>query len=194
MINQDLLKYIENEKAKGLSKETIHSNLLDNGWNEKDIIEAFSNIILENNHTVSDTPVIEKKWRRLKNFLRLNIKKIILTIFLIFFAPIPLFLLFAFVSQPPIKYLLGLTLVTNVLGGIFTILIFATESFFAYIIACIIDWILVKITQEKIIQFSILSILIITLITASFFDIYFSGDIGGGSKRFNIYDVFSLPD
>ena len=135
-----------------------------------------------------------KKWSNLKNFLILNPKKIILTIFLIFFAPIPLFLLFAFVSQPPIKYLLGLTLVTTVLAGIFTILIFVITSFFAYIISCSVDWILVKITQEKNIQFSILSILIIILITASFFDIYFSGDIGGGSERFNIYDVFSLPD
>src|SRR5574344_144482 len=51
MINQELLTYIENEIKKGTSKNIIQSNLLSNGWNERDVSEGFSNIIIKNYDT-----------------------------------------------------------------------------------------------------------------------------------------------
>ena len=42
MITPDIVSYIKTERAKGTSDSLIHSNLLDNGWNERDIAEAVS--------------------------------------------------------------------------------------------------------------------------------------------------------
>ena len=53
MINQDLLTYIENEISRGTPKNTIQSNLLSNGWNEKDVTEAFSNIVVKNYNPIT---------------------------------------------------------------------------------------------------------------------------------------------
>lgn len=54
MINQDLLTYIENEISRGTPKNIIQSNLLSNGWNEKDIAEGFSTVVVKNyNPTVT---------------------------------------------------------------------------------------------------------------------------------------------
>ena len=48
MINQDLLTYIENEISRGTPRDIIQSNLLSNGWNEKDIAEGFSTVVVKN--------------------------------------------------------------------------------------------------------------------------------------------------
>jgi hypothetical protein len=48
MITQDLLNYIENEITRGTPKNIIQSNLLSNGWNEKDVAEGFSTIAVKN--------------------------------------------------------------------------------------------------------------------------------------------------
>ncbi|MFH0755426.1 MAG: hypothetical protein V1910_02040 [bacterium] len=82
MINQDLLKYIENEISKGTPRNIIQSNLLLNGWNERDIAESFSTIVAKNpNTTVIPIPININT----NKILHISgVKKIILVILSIF--------------------------------------------------------------------------------------------------------------
>lgn len=42
MVNQQILDYIKQQLQQGISKETISSNLLSQGWQQQDVNEAFS--------------------------------------------------------------------------------------------------------------------------------------------------------
>src|SRR3989338_8991438 len=42
MVNQQILDYIKQQLQQGVSKETISSNLLSQGWQQQDVNEAFS--------------------------------------------------------------------------------------------------------------------------------------------------------
>jgi len=70
------------------------------------------------------------------------------------------------------------------------LLFFVIHSIFAYLVACIIVWIFGKITQQKQIQWILISMLIIVLVVISFFHIYGIGDVGGGFQKPNILDLF----
>lgn len=62
MVNQQILDYIKQQLQQGISKETISSNLLSQGWQQQDVNEAFAqatgqNItaqVNENNFSVGD--------------------------------------------------------------------------------------------------------------------------------------------
>jgi len=81
MINQDLLNYIENEIARGTPKNIIQSNLLSNGWNEKDIAEAFSNVALKN-HSNLTPPSVNNNIKSLPKYKKTKMQKLILLIFI----------------------------------------------------------------------------------------------------------------
>ncbi len=129
-----------------------------------------------------------------KEFFSFNIQKIILTIFLIVFAPLPFFVVAFAGFAPPILTLLMIpTLISQsnfLMLSLLAILFFVIHALFAYLIACIIIWIFGKITKEKSTQWILISILLVILVVASFFHIYGIGDIGGGFQRPNIYDLF----
>jgi hypothetical protein len=58
MINKDLLTYMESEISKGTPKNVIQSNLLSNGWNEKDIAEGLSSVVVKNyNPTIPSSSI-----------------------------------------------------------------------------------------------------------------------------------------
>lgn len=44
MINNEIVNYIKSELAKGESRQEITSSLIENGWKDTDIQEAFSSI------------------------------------------------------------------------------------------------------------------------------------------------------
>ncbi len=56
MITQDLLNYIESEITKGTPQDIIKSNLLSNGWDEKDIAEGMINTQTKINNNVPKPP------------------------------------------------------------------------------------------------------------------------------------------
>ncbi|MFH1455146.1 MAG: hypothetical protein ABIF22_02395 [bacterium] len=99
MINQDLLNYIENEIARGTPKNIIQSNLLSNGWNEKDIAEAFSNVALKN-HSNLTPPSVNNNIKSLPKYKKTKMQKLIL---LIFIAAIIYFVFNFFKSTGPIS-------------------------------------------------------------------------------------------
>jgi hypothetical protein len=136
-----------------------------------------------------------------KNFFSFNPQKIVLAIFLIIFAPLPFFAVLFIGFAPPITLLL-LTLPyislihtsTNppeALGIVLVgILFFIVHALFAYLVSCIINWIMGKITQEKSFQWFVVSVLAIILVVFSFSHIYGIGDVGGGFQRSNISELF----
>ncbi len=56
MITQDLLNYIQGEIRKGTPQDIIKSNLLSNGWDEKDVAEGVLNIQTKINNDVPKPP------------------------------------------------------------------------------------------------------------------------------------------
>ena len=129
-----------------------------------------------------------------KEFFSFNLQKIILSIFLIIFAPLPFFVIAFAGFAPPILTLLMIPALGSqsnfLILSLFAILFFVIHALFAYLIASIIIWIFGKITQEKSIQWILISILLVILVVASFFYIYTIGDVGGGIQKANIYDLF----
>ncbi|MBP9749403.1 MAG: hypothetical protein KBD21_01615 [Candidatus Pacebacteria bacterium] len=130
-----------------------------------------------------------------KNFFAFNLQKIILTLLLIIFAPLPFFVFVMAGWAPPILILLFIpSLIHTSTNALLTIalgiLFFIIHALFAYLISCIINWILGKISQEKSFQRVTISILAIILVAISFSNIYGIGDVGGGFHRPNIYEIF----
>jgi hypothetical protein len=130
-----------------------------------------------------------------KNFFIFNPQKIILALFLIIFAPLPFFVFMMVGWAPPILTLLIIPpLIHNSTNALLiialAIIFFIIHAFFAYFISCIINWILGKLTQEKLFQWIIISILAIILVVISFSHIYGIGDVGGGFQRPNISELF----
>ena len=126
-----------------------------------------------------------------KEFFSFNLQKIISTIFLIIFAPLPFFVVALGGLAPPILILLVIPVFSmNPLMVVLLGLFFVIHALFAYLISCIIIWIFGKITREKYIQWILISILLVILVVASFFHIYGIGDAGGGFQKPNILDLF----
>ena len=130
-----------------------------------------------------------------KEFVSFNLQKIILSIFLIIFAPLPFFGIVMVGFAPPILFLLAIPNLmqssTNPLILILLVLLFfVIHAISAYLIACIIVLIFGKITQNKQIQWTLISISLIILVIASLFNIYGIGDVGGGFQKPNILDLF----
>ncbi len=61
MINEDLLKYLESEFAKGTPKDVIQSNLLSNGWDKNDIVEGISAMSTKSPVIPVQIPVVPKQ-------------------------------------------------------------------------------------------------------------------------------------
>lgn len=131
----------------------------------------------------------------LKNFFSLNLQKITLSLFLIIFAPLPFYVFLMAGWAPPILILLVLLFLVHnstsaLLAIVLGILSFIIHALFAYLISCIINWILWKTVQKKSFQWIIILSLVIILVVISFSHIYGIADAGGGFQRPNISDLF----
>ena|SRR3989344_3365821 len=130
-----------------------------------------------------------------KNFFSFNPQKIILAIFLIIFAPLPFFIFVMAGFAPPIFILFVINPLihssTNApVVVLLAILFFIIHALFAYLISCIMNLILRKITEKESFQWIIISIIAIILVVISFSHIYSIGDVGGGFQRPNISELF----
>jgi len=125
----------------------------------------------------------------IRDFLRINLQKLILFLFVIIFAPIPFYILFVFGLFPPIYFLVAFFANFFILH----LILFILHSLIAYFFVCLICQGLSEKNQNKLLQWIIIGIIIILLIVLSFFNIYFMGNVGGSSSSFNILEIFK-PD
>jgi hypothetical protein len=126
-----------------------------------------------------------------KEFFLFNKQKLVLLLFLAFFAPLPFFILFAGGFAPPASILVYfLSPEGNTVLSLVSMVAWLIATLFAYLISCFMLWIIRKITTEKRTQWIIVVVFGLLLTMISFFTpLYYIGDIGGGEHKMSSYDM-----
>jgi hypothetical protein len=130
-----------------------------------------------------------------RHFIKPNKQKLVLAFFMFFFAPLPIFVVFAFISLPGFVMPAGLILrglfvegIDNILGGI---LIGVLNASVVYFVSCVIYWIVNRFTTKEKTLWMVISIIILFFLILSIFKVYAMHGMEG-SKSYNWIELFEI--